>query len=699
MSIEEKNNIVKNFIINISNNLNQQIPNFINEEKINKAIEMYSNSEKDIETIQNEITELVNKMIEEYKEKRNKPQEKHYELNDFFNCRISNNTLHIHVVPESIKADIAKLGLREYYKFIDEKLKDALSKIPVILQMTDNQNINTVFAVSPLLRTKESQEIFRKYGFDASISTEEKFVEMFDGKRIGQASISRDKFLSMYQNQEQQMIENINSALSSNFMIEMLKREWDKGHNISSLGNLIGEAYNHIIINKDGYGFETYMNKMEELYFKLHSHQISPEEFQIEKAKSISFIIAQKLNIDTTKEIAPSDEEKIKQYFLNEYVKNGYVSHSFPEVYKNSIMENGLIADPGLRSSSSNEIQEIQELFMSKGIAGPLGGYPYYGGTGIYYEHDFTKVFQHVINAPEWFNWFTSSDHSKGFQGIEQSPYILRDETACRRNILDLCSNSGLSREETEKVVKFYSETYEKFSSPTLNVGLISKSVVGKNDVLKTVPRNLPLIDTIITTMTDSEKQYTEHVGNVSHETISPEHIKITNIPSANKLMTVSEYSRETKEHLTNPDNNLAIIERAEQVKSRMTPRMIQKTEETKAILMQKKSEQKSFNSSLENRGSTKPISVKKGPKVKSSSFTRRNESEIQVASQIKEKNATIQKQKEQQRNLNKPKVKTLRKQTNSGSTSSGFVDTLVITLITGFIAGALFMVIYSIIK
>ena len=66
-------------------NLNQQIPNFINEEKINKAIEMYSNSEKNIETIQNEITELVNKMIEEYKEKRNKPQEKHYELNDFFN--------------------------------------------------------------------------------------------------------------------------------------------------------------------------------------------------------------------------------------------------------------------------------------------------------------------------------------------------------------------------------------------------------------------------------------------------------------------------------------------------------------------------------------------------------------------------------------------------------------------------------------
>lgn len=60
-----------------------------------------------------------------------------------------------------------------------------------------------------------------------------------------------------------------------------------------------------------------------------------------------------------------------------------------------------------------------------------------------------------------------------------------------------------------------------------------------------------------------------------------------------------------------------------------------------------------------------------------------------------------IKKQKEEQRNLNKPKVKTLTKSPNNNgnSSSSGFVDTLVITLITGFIAGALFMVVYSLIK
>lgn len=696
MEIEEKNLLVKNYILEIANKLNNQIPNFINEEKINRAIKMYSNSEKDFEIIKNEINKLVNKMIEEYNNRKKIAIEKHYELNDLFDCRISNNVLYIHIVSKDIKEDISKLGLREYYKFIDNKLEDALSKIPHILQRPDNLNVKNIFVISPLLRTKEFQEIFRKYGFDTSISNEGKIVKTVDVKSINQAIMSRDKFLALYLNPEQQMIDNINRALESDFMIEMLKREWNKGHNISSLGNLIGEAYNHIIIHKDGFGFETYMNQMEELYFKLHSHQISLEEFNKERAKTISYIIAQKLQIDTTQEISIQNQEIIKNFFLREYVVNGYVSHSFPDAYKKSIMEHGLIANPSDRGSSSNTIQEIQELFMSKGIAGPLGGYPYYGGTGIYYEHDFTKVFQHVINSPEWFNWFTSSDHSKGFQKLEQSPYILRDEIACRRNIMDLCSNAELSSEETEKVVKFYLETYQKFSSPTLNVGLISKQIVGKSDISKTVPSNLGLIDTIIYTINDNAKQYIEHIGNVSHETISPKSIKITNIPNANKLMSVTEYSRETKEHLTNLDTNLAILQRAEQVKSRMTPRMVEKTKETKNVLLQRKTEQKITETpSIQNQG-LKSILVKRSSKAKSSSFTKRSEFEIQVASQIKEKNTTIQKQNEQQRDLKKTKVKTLTKPTNP---SNGYTNVITLTLIISFVAGILCTIIYLILN
>ena len=108
--------------------------------------------------------------------------------------------------------------------------------------------------------------------------------------------------------------------------------------------------------------------------------------------------------------------------------------------------------------------------------------------------------------------------------------------------------------------------------------------------------------------------------------------------------------------------------------------------------------EQKKESTKQEN---VSQIKTTRGPEIKSASFTKRSESEVQIAEHIKAKNMAIKKQKEEQRSLNKPKVKTLTKSPNNNSSlsSGGFVDTLVITLITGFIAGALFMVVYSIIK
>ena len=108
--------------------------------------------------------------------------------------------------------------------------------------------------------------------------------------------------------------------------------------------------------------------------------------------------------------------------------------------------------------------------------------------------------------------------------------------------------------------------------------------------------------------------------------------------------------------------------------------------------------EQKKESTKHEN---VSQIKTTKESEVKLASFTKRSALEIQIAEHIKEKNMAIKKQKEEQRNLNKPKVKTLTKSPNNNgnSSSSGFVDTLVIILITSFIAGALFMVVYSLIK
>lgn len=80
--------------------------------------------------------------------------------------------------------------------------------------------------------------------------------------------------------------------------------------------------------------------------------------------------------------------------------------------------------------------------------------------------------------------------------------------------------------------------------------------------------------------------------------------------------------------------------------------------------------------------------------------FSQRSQSEIQIYNQIKEKNKAVKQQKEQQRQMNKPKVKTLTQNPNSSSTGSkGFANVITLSLIVSFVCGVLFMVVYMLLK
>lgn len=85
----------------------------------------------------------------------------------------------------------------------------------------------------------------------------------------------------------------------------------------------------------------------------------------------------------------------------------------------------------------------------------------------------------------------------------------------------------------------------------------------------------------------------------------------------------------------------------------------------------------------------------------KPKSFAQRSQNEIQVHNQIKEKNQTIKQQKEQQRQMNKPKVKTLSAPSSqgNGSGNKGYTNVITLSLIVSFVCGALFMIVYMLIK
>ena len=194
----ERNTWIEEYVNLQINKLNEQYPGIVSSDKANIFIRVVQETNITQEEIERLVTEKEKQVIENYQKLRNSTMsEVHYDLNELFDCRITNNTLHIHVVPKSVKAEIKNMGLKKYLKYADSRLVDAFTRIGDIIQLPENDNIETIFAVSPLLKHKTIQGLFRKYQFDVKKSDNPYFISMFKTDDIGEASIPRDKFLAM----------------------------------------------------------------------------------------------------------------------------------------------------------------------------------------------------------------------------------------------------------------------------------------------------------------------------------------------------------------------------------------------------------------------------------------------------------------------------------------------------------------------
>ena len=186
--------------VDITSNLNEKYPGIIHEDVVNLFLtDLYDSDLSDAE-IEKKIDEGINRVVSRYvgrNRRRDKSLERYYDLNEMFDCRITNNTLHIHVVPKSVKEDIARVGLKKFIGISDERLFDAFCKISDIIQLEENLHIENVFAVSPLLKVSAVQALFRNYGFEVGMTKNIEFIEMFGTKKVGEAIIKRDKFMTM----------------------------------------------------------------------------------------------------------------------------------------------------------------------------------------------------------------------------------------------------------------------------------------------------------------------------------------------------------------------------------------------------------------------------------------------------------------------------------------------------------------------
>lgn len=100
------------------------------------------------------------------------------------------------------------------------------------------------------------------------------------------------------------------------------------------------------------------------------------------------------------------------------------------------------------------------------------------------------------------------------------------------------------------------------------------------------------------------------------------------------------------------------------------------------------------------NKVLPKVVNQEKTTQVKRESFDKRSQGEVQIASQIRQKNQLIKQQKSQKKQMDKPKTLVRTKPTSPTTPSSkGFIDIITLSLVVSFIVGAVSMLTYFLIS
>lgn len=287
-------------------------------------------------------------------------------------------------------------------------------------------------------------------------------------------------------------------------------------------------------------------------YRKIENETERSKYIQNERSKLIISSIAKSLGLESKNAYTEAEEEQIKQYFLTNYVTNGYVFHSFPSARQESVEEYGFKQVEKLWDNE--KVKEVSEIFERHGVLTALGGFSFYRAGGMYVEHNPENVMFHAFSSPEWFKFFTSSRHTDTNFDINTSPFYLKDYDACKQNVEDLCINANLDEEESKRVIDLFETAWTNLGNTKLVFAMIPRSKINKDSIEQAIIEGESLEDTITTVLTDRMHQFDEHVGNVIDPTqISADDLCVLELPQADKLIECQQFDREKREDLYNP--------------------------------------------------------------------------------------------------------------------------------------------------
>lgn len=729
MSIDEKNKIIEEYILNISHQVNSQYNNIIDDDKISKAIDMFKDSDEDLETeIIPKINKLVQEIIDNYCEFKEQLEEimKLNQQEQFDELA----TLDLYTDKNGIFLSQQQIDLLMITELQSkEHIKDYVEKCSQFPYKTVEEIIEDYDSIS----LEESKRILYKKYQDSIID----YISNFQMSDIEKARIKLERL--GIENEELKMClsQVSNGKINETFVYlgqkygnDFIKRfnrsmneDFDNVKSVSydemkSLSNLIqrdnsidtiimatGTFNNSVYSSLDGIYFDPYFvnkalqycakhdihmryhtlfdqGRVESIiskYIKLNGRnieQMTAEEINILKSHKDEILAESKLFVETSMRYIEKNNIKLSDgtMLINEIeIFNELVERNKSD--KNSSYE--MIWEKYLGITTKELVSCFDDIKKPNGVEFM------YNETTLtespFKRQKVESVLDEIINEnPNLIDRFGDQMH-------------LSDE--------DVMTDEGKKNlKETAQLIKriqdkkIYVDGKEKHikTECTEHDFHFSKSFLENVDKLKQNRINVDLWKIKRAMQDYISKTYTSNGVNFERSTYwslfgKNDH----NLVRTNKSI--------VKENIERKKQGIS----EKQPIETMYAGMIRdgNTFDNVKSLKNNKSTKIELQQQVKNNGISK-ITAVKGPEVKSISFKKRTEGEIKTANLIKEKNMAIKQQKEQQRNLEKPKVKTLTKSNDSGnSPSSGFANTLILSLIVSFVSGALFMVIYMLIR
>ncbi len=239
----------------------------------------------------------------------------------------------------------------------------------------------------------------------------------------------------------------------------------------------LGIVIEYFIINTDGNNVETFQERIKGIHFdRLHPE----DEDSLQSAIYMS--VVERLGFKEP--LNKLDEKVVFDYFVENYIKNGYFFHGFNGTFEDVIREKGLTPDE--RLWDTEDLKAITEIGTKHGKPMLLGWHSINSEGKIFFDAHTKNMYRYAVASPEWFAHFVAEGNHVEPTGDNKKVFYTRNYDKARANVVQTCRDMALDPEEESRVMAFF-EKYWKLlaqekSKPKL--ALIKRTAIEPIDKL-----------------------------------------------------------------------------------------------------------------------------------------------------------------------------------------------------------------------